>query len=583
MKIKSLTNKFFAYSCFFNSVSVFIIYIFIFLIFSASPKQLLFGFLINLASFSFMHFIVYFLILKISNKKLDNLYLRWKENKLDINTRTMFFKKFSKLPITFGIISFLFFFTYSILTNKIYQMIPSVRFATHSSVFSYFFYFYASIVLSTIQFYSVEKRYSPELEKVLDEGIDTFEIKNKKKNFFGLSLTSRFINFIIIPIVIANIISFLVLYHGYKAALENFLGIRLFSFTILFTLLNFTVLIILDYLYFEIIKSNLKKQEKITSKLLTKSSSDSIKTALNSEMQYNIYLLNEIISKYNSIIKSTNEITVDITQTSTSLSIISNQIYATSQEQNINIKSLLDKMYDSNSLSKSISTKANKISEISNKTTEEIQEIFTYLTENINQIKEIELSNKNIVNEINNLNIKIKKIYELITLIHEISEQTKIIALNTELDSKSIETEKNNYHIIALEIQKLAKETDESLEEIQKYINNITESSNDLMEAANTENSIIDEEINMIESLDIKFKNMQEIAQDCNDKTIAIHENIKRQEDSFDQIELTLKELSSGLDIYTNSTDVIKKAANTIQTTSNQLNDIFIELPKDFV
>ena len=93
-------------------------------------------------------------------------------------------------------------------------------------------------------------------------------------------------------------------------------------------------------------------------------------------------------------------------------------------------------------------------------------------------------SNNEIIDGIRALGQQIDCIGDIVTIINDIADQTRIIAFNAELEAVSAGEAGKNFHIVATEIRRLANSTVNSVNDIQSYIQNIQNASKNLIQSS---------------------------------------------------------------------------------------------------
>lgn len=103
------------------------------------------------------------------------------------------------------------------------------------------------------------------------------------------------------------------------------------------------------------------------------------------------------------------------------------------------------------------------------------------LQSNVNDLQEIRNINTLTINGIKELNTKIDGIWDIVGIINNVADQTKIIAFNAELEASSSGEAGKNFHIVATEIRRLSDTIIESIKEIKDVINDVQKASDTLI------------------------------------------------------------------------------------------------------
>ena len=297
-------------------------------------------------------------------------------------------------------------------------------------------------------------------------------------------------------------------------------------------------------------------------------------TDLSNEFMYNIHLINTISDILQKILKITSDISSQVIESSNELSVISKETAATSLEQNSGIKELLAAMEESDSLAKNISSKIGEVSLVANRTTEVINDGFNILKQNMQKLSEIKQANDVTFEGIKSLSEKISGISDIAGIINSIADQTNIIAFNAELEASSAGESGQNFHLVANEIRRLTNNTIQSTNEIREKIIEIQHSSEKLLLASQNGSKKISDGNEIVENLYNNFTNLKESSQATDSSSEEIKHIIEQQTAAFEQIVITLRQLSEAAETFSVSTNNINISAENLCTISEQLQNL---------
>ena len=246
---------------------------------------------------------------------------------------------------------------------------------------------------------------------------------------------------------------------------------------------------------------------------------------------------------------------------------------ATSQDQSAAVKEIVATMEDNTALSEDVSQKVKDVSGVALKTNNIVAEGVSFIASNMQQLKEIEETNLKTISGIKSLGDKIESIWEIVSLINSVADQAKIIAFNAELEASSAGEAGKNFHIVATEIRRLADGIIDSTKEIKGRITEIQESSDDLILSSENGTEKILAGVENAKNLEERFdsiKNASEITAESAEKITSI---IQQQAMASEQILITLKQISSGIENFTMATDSISSASEKLKNIATELSD----------
>lgn len=217
-------------------------------------------------------------------------------------------------------------------------------------------------------------------------------------------------------------------------------------------------------------------------------------------------------------------------------------------------------------LSHNIENRIAEVTEIARKTSEKVNSGYELLDRSLASITTISGANEATLGGIKNLNEKVTSIWKIANIIDGISDQTKMIAFNAELEAVSNGNENKGFANVSTEIRRLANSTMDSTKEIKERINSIQESSLALIKTSEESTDLVKHETELAVALEDKFVNIANSAKSNSVSANEIKYLIEQQTKSFDQIANTLQQISE-------STQNISLSTRTLIETSRNLQE----------
>lgn len=584
-----MSNKSFSFSAklyWYKTATMFTCAIFVFcytaFYVSLRPSQLFWAFCWSLATYCVAQLIFVPVVHKFFIKGMEKDINLFEENALeDVKDKTRLFLEMVRFPFLSSIRTFFYALGTTAFLCYIYYKFPGIGLDGKTANISYIACIFGSYTTAIIIYYFTERVSKKYIERILKAGIDPEILERKnffgvKKTYYGLSILSRCIMFLFIPIVFSNILSYYLLKQGYMVINGIVMGSKeQIARIIIANILQIILCGSLIILFIRYMIQNNRQLREVSIELLeTGNPNTEIKTTLSDQIQYNVYLLGKVISHYKTLMDQFSDIGKDVLHSTEDLSIISGKIATSSSEQSGDVKEILSTMEDSNALSKNVATRISEVSDGTDKTKDEVSEAFYLLKENIEHLSNISESNQGVIDGIKKLAAQIDNIDDIVTIIKDIADQTKIIAFNAELEAVSNGKNGRNFHIVATEIRRLANNTMDSIQKIQSYIESIQNASRELIYSSEQSTEFIHEEANISRQLETQFGGIMESSNETNEKATEISGIIEQQTASFNQIVITLRQISSGIESFAQSTKTITNTVNEMKNIAFKLSNM---------
>lgn len=490
-------------------------------------------------------------------------------SKSTVTERTHLFDEIIQYPFFTALMTFFYFFVGScIIAYYLYAglnqplnitglFIIEALFGTYfTSIFAYTF---CSKIVSKIGI------------DIINAGIEKDYVMKKK--FFGIRFNMKVLLFVALPCIFTCIINCAVLIAGYYPfEVSSIIGNGdMQTNRMLNTILINSIVMFLSILFFynDINAKNTRMTEVLSTITTDFSKITPIETDISDEFSFNHYLANQIISMLRGILFQTEQFGKTIAESSSDLMRIANETESTSVEQSTGIKKIVSTMENATNLSHNIENRIIEVTEIAKQTVEKVNTGSELLSKSLSSISAIADSNEVTIQGIKNLNNKINQIWEIANIIDSISDQTKIIAFNAELEATTEIGESKNFKNVANEIRRLANSTMDSTREIKAKISAVQKSSEQLIKASQESTDLIRKETELSESLENKFTNINNSARYNSTSSNEIKYLVEQQTKAFDQIVNTLHQISTSVQGFSKSTRYLIETSRNLQENVN--------------
>ncbi|WP_407427558.1 methyl-accepting chemotaxis protein [Treponema sp.] len=254
---------------------------------------------------------------------------------------------------------------------------------------------------------------------------------------------------------------------------------------------------------------------------------------------------------YNLIIKkiqrTERETSTKLLKETSTLATATKESAETSQNQSAAVKQIVATMQDSTILVSSISEKIQHVTSLAEKSRQAVMSGQEALQNNVNELLNIKNTNNLTIEGIKELNKKISSIWDIVSIINVVADQTKIIAFNAELEASSSGEAGKNFHIVATEIRRLSDNIIDSIKEIKERITEIQKASDTLILDSEKGTQQIDSGYECAQSLETGFESIMQSSNSTADSSHEILEYVGQFKSSSEQIFITLKQIADGI------------------------------------
>lgn len=282
-------------------------------------------------------------------------------------------------------------------------------------------------------------------------------------------------------------------------------------------------------------------------------------------------LFNRFMDKFRTLIEGTMSSALLLTDAVQELSTSTKEVSSTSNMQAAAVKEVVSTMEDSNTITQSIGRSIPEVARIAVRTRENVDSGLGIVTETVEKMTEIRKKNTDTIAGIRALTDKIRAIWEIVDIINAIVEQTRIIAFNAALEASSAGEAGRNFRVVADEIKRLADSTNRSTAEIQARITEIQKAANTLIVVSEEGTERIRQGHELSDKLSSIFSEILDSAEVSATSSESIGKSIRQQAGAFEQIVVTLKEISRGIDNLVVSQQQTARTAESLNAAAEGL------------
>ena len=242
-----------------------------------------------------------------------------------------------------------------------------------------------------------------------------------------------------------------------------------------------------------------------------------------------------------------------------------------SQNQSAAVKEIVATMHDSTELANNIGEKIKEVTSLAEKSRDAVVSGSAALQHNVQELLDIKNTNMLTIEGIKSLNTKINGIWDIVSIINNVADQTKIIAFNAELEASSSGEAGKNFHIVATEIRRLSDNIIDSIKEIREIIAEIQKASDTLILDSEKGSNQIDSGCESARSLESGFESIMQSSKATADSSHEILENVGQLTGASEQIFIALQQIAQGIESFSQSTSNISNASENVKQIASLL------------
>lgn len=284
---------------------------------------------------------------------------------------------------------------------------------------------------------------------------------------------------------------------------------------------------------------------------------------------FEFFIVFRVITK--TIQRTEKKISTNLIAETTTLAEATKQSAENSQNQTAAVKEIVATMHDSTELATNIGEKIKEVTTLAEQSRDAVISGNKALQANVDELQNIKNTNMLTIDGIKELNSKINGIWDIVSIINNVADKTKIIAFNAELEASNSGEAGKNFHVVATEIRRLSDNIIDSIKEIRDIITEIQKASDSLIQDSEKGSAQIDSGYESARSLESGFESIMQSATATADSSNEILNNVNQLTSASEQIFIALQQIAKGIESFSANTSSISTASETVKEIASQL------------
>jgi methyl-accepting chemotaxis protein len=252
----------------------------------------------------------------------------------------------------------------------------------------------------------------------------------------------------------------------------------------------------------------------------------------------------------------------------------SKDIFTTANNQAASVKEIESTIDENTRIAADIAEKTSSVATIASKMEEDVKSGFSLLEQNVDQMGNIKNKNDSVIAGIIALGNKISKIQDIVRTINTITDQTKVIAFNAALEAASAGDKGRRFSVVASEVNRLADDIAALTRQIRDQVEEIQDSSSSLIISSEESADRISEGNKLIKELEDIFEEIKSGAEITANQANTITVSTQKQEESTEQINIAIADISRGLSSFIHSTEIATSSAEGLTRLMEDLEKV---------
>lgn len=403
-----------------------------------------------------------------------------------------------------------------------------------------------------------------------------------RKRSFGMNFSQSYVQLIVVPLVFTTILFMLtyaisLIENGYRILRPQLLIISMV------VAVNMMVVSVLAITFFtSVIRSSRMLQESMEH--ITQNdifTVEPIPTDMADEISYNMYLVNNVIHLFQAILTRIRTIGQSLLMPIDELQHIADETATVSFQQSSGVQEMLATVEENESQVEEIARRLEEVVAVIGIASGNLEKNYSILRDTAGKMEEIYSANATTCQGIWTLGEKVNGVWNIVSGINAIADQTRIIGFNAELKASEAGEIGGNFMIIANEIKRLAGSIMDAVVLIQARIAEVQATSDNLIISSEGGTQLVQEAGELSRKLVQRLDDIKVSTDITRDSVEDIALIIQQQSMEFQQVVKTAGTISSGIEMVSASMAMVRDIADQLKVTGHRLENLNTEIIQD--
>ena len=280
---------------------------------------------------------------------------------------------------------------------------------------------------------------------------------------------------------------------------------------------------------------------------------------------------NEFITKIQNIIKEVNSTTELVATSAEELSCVSTETKNNIEIQNTETEQIASSINEMASTIHQISRNANEAQSHSSDSDRISKEAGKTMAISQNTIKDMSDSIIECTNVIESLASRSNEIQSILDVIHNVTEQTNLLALNAAIEAARAGEHGRGFAVVADEVRQLARKSDESASQIRDMINGFINETTNAVSIMRTSKDLSDQTVDRIQHTSDSLKTIEKSVEEITDQITQIAAGAEQQSQVAEEVNQNIVRIVEAAQNSSNGISQTNEASQELAQLSESL------------
>ena len=281
--------------------------------------------------------------------------------------------------------------------------------------------------------------------------------------------------------------------------------------------------------------------------------------------------LNGMVENLNKMATQINEVAEGVAEASSEILAATTQQIASSTEQESAVTQTMTTVEEVRTTVRQTSERAQAVAEASHESVEVSQSGEQSVSDSITGMKLIQQRVESIAENILMLSERTQQIGEIIQTVNDISEQSKLLALNASIEAARAGEEGRGFAVVALEVRQLAEQSRDATARVRDILNQIQQATNTAVMVTEEGSKGAESGMELVEKAGESIRNLSHTIEQASQAASQIAASTNQQSNGMDQLAAAMMSIKQATTQTAASTRQAERSARDLNEMAQEM------------